>query len=202
MTEENGSVVVSVEGSLAGLRALREAVRQARLRGAPVVAVQTYQQPRSDGPSSRLWAANDMRGAGGALYVAARQDELDLERRWMIREKATTTAIQRAFQDAMGGLPRDVRVRPAAVPGRIGPVLVGMAYRDEDLLVIPADRRRRGRLRTLQHYCTTRARCAVLVVPPHELAREYDGSWHLWQRRLRGLTGTLPPPTRHLMGRD
>jgi nucleotide-binding universal stress UspA family protein len=191
-----GRVIVNVDSSLSGLRALREAIAQARLRGIPVLAVRAYPKPRTDGISSRLWAANDLRGSG-AFYVASKRAETELHRQWMVSERQTTAAMEQAFEQAMGGIPRDVRVRLAAVPGHLAPTLVSMANRDEDLIVVPMVQR--GRLHwtraALPRYCTARARCAVLVVPPHELAREFGGSWHLRPRRLHKITSDFPPPS-------
>ncbi len=210
MAEEStrGRVVVHVQGSLAGLRALREAVTQARLRGGELIAVRTYDPPRaSTAPMTFAWAANDVHGIGSIRATMQREDA-ELRRQWTVCERQATSLMHQAFNDAMGGLPRDVRVRLTALPGRsghAGRALLSMAYRDDDLLVVAADRRRRIFRRSTRRYCAARASCPVLQVPPNELARDLGGRWRLWREALRlrhkthYLTGarqtsSVPPP--------
>src|SRR4051812_47328415 len=78
-------VIVGVEESVAGLRALRSAVAVARRRDANLYAVRagTFASPRL-GQEPGNW-------------------QVDIE-----REAAAT--IQRAFGAAMGGIPRDVEI--------------------------------------------------------------------------------------------
>ena len=141
-------VIVGVDGSLAGLRALRLAVAEARRRGAPMVAVRSWNLDPAWGASPPVW-----------------YDELKAD---------AARVIVQAFEDAMGGFPPDVQLSTLAVRSAPGLALVGVADRDDDILFVGAQRH--GRLRRLMHRCTARfcaahARCPVVIVPPHELAR-------------------------------
>ena len=92
------------------------------------------------------------------------------------RERATLQTIERAFDQAMGGVPGNIRVRPMAIFGVPGPVLVGIACQDDDLLVVgTSSRRLRPFRRCVANYCTSHAGCEVLLVPPNDFAREVDG---------------------------
>jgi nucleotide-binding universal stress UspA family protein len=142
-------VVVGVEDTLAGLRALRVAVAEARRRGAALHALRawTFTPSRSGGP--------------GAWY-----DEM---------QKVAADKVVAAFDKAMGGLPRDVEVVSGTLVGPPGSALVDYAHRDDDLLVVGATRGNRlvRLLRaSVPRYCVAWARCAVLVVPPDTFARQ------------------------------
>ena len=102
---------------------------------------------------------------------------------WELREREVTDEIREAFVEAMGAVPSDVTVRPVAYSGTPGQALVGLAHHENDLLVVGADRPRWYRLPTdsVGYYCCTRARCPVLVVQPHEWAR--DIARRRWWRR-------------------
>jgi nucleotide-binding universal stress UspA family protein len=66
-------------------------------------------------------------------------------------------------------------VQPAVVRGDAGPVLVEVAARAEDLLIIGTGRRASvGRLlrRSAGRYCLAHAQCPVLAVPPSPLMEE------------------------------
>jgi len=153
-------VIVGIDGSLAGLRALRLAVAEARRRGAVLHAV-------------RVWNFNPAwRGTPAGWY-----GEL---------ERQATDELADAFAAAMGGVPSDIEVvkaTPMGVPGR---VLVEYAHRDGDLLVVGCSPRRwwqRLRRGSTARYCATRAQCLVLVVPLDEFAR--DVTRHGLRRAVR-----------------
>ncbi|MGA4838800.1 universal stress protein [Streptomyces sp. G45] len=160
MTEVSGPgrVVVGVsgaEGDLAGLAALRAGAREARLRGVPLVAVHAWEPPEGEG-----------------LYL--RHPDRAWARHWygVARER-----LERAFEEAFGGLPEGVAVERRVVRDRPGRALLGVARGEGDLLVLGAGgRARRGRVR---RYVDARARCAVLVVrgpaPPRGVRRALRG---------------------------
>jgi nucleotide-binding universal stress UspA family protein len=142
---------VGVDGSLAGLRALRLAVAEARRRGAPLYAVRT-------------WNFNPGWGAWGASPQAWLDDF----------EAEAVQVITRAFDEAMGGPPPDLLVGAVIVRGAPGQVLVELANRDDDVLFVGAQRRRGLRAR-LHHcvarFCAAHALCPVVIVPADAFAR-------------------------------
>ena len=137
-----GRVIVGVDDSPAGFRALHAAVAQARGLGRELIAVRAYPAPTVGGtpwqsppdwrlprvpqpPTSEPWQR---------MQAAGQEREL--------------SAVRRIFEQALGGLPQDVRVRSVASVGPPGPVLVALAYRADDLLVVgkrPGRRLRRLR---------------------------------------------------------
>jgi nucleotide-binding universal stress UspA family protein len=146
---ERSRVIVGVDGSLAGLRALRVAVAEARRRGAALHALRAWPYESSVGLVGDMWAR------------AARE--------------AAADAIVGVFAEAMGGVPDDIVVRGVVVNGSPGLALVGYADRDDDLLVVGCGQHGRlGRLlrRRVGRYCAVHASCPVLMVPPDAFARE------------------------------
>jgi len=141
-------IVVGIDDSLAGLRALRQAVTMAGRLGASLHAVRVLPlPPAARGPMQPTW--QELRDCGHEF-------------------------TDRVFATALGGVPPALTVEQVTVFGRTGHGLTGYAHRDEDLLVVGADRG--GLLRRLLHprvarYCASHATCPVLVVPPQELAR-------------------------------
>ncbi|WP_327002199.1 universal stress protein [Dactylosporangium sp. NBC_01737] len=141
-------VVVGVDGSMAGLRALRLAVAQAQLRHAELHAL-------------RAWTFRPKGRGGMAGY-----DE---------QEYAVYESTVAAFADAMGGAPADLDLVLGTVLGPPGKALVQYADREEDLLVVGSSQVRS--LRRLFHppvarYCAAHAACPVLVVPPDGFAKQ------------------------------
>jgi hypothetical protein len=97
-----------------------------------------------------------------------------------------TVTIDRAFAETMGGEPPDLEVQAVVILDPPGPVLVGYACRDDDLLVVGTGRRgfwRRLRGGSVARYCLARAACPVLVVPPPPMTRA--GSPRALLRELR-----------------
>jgi nucleotide-binding universal stress UspA family protein len=163
MSEVEGSrsekVIVGVHGSLTSLAALRTALQQARDRSAVLVPV-------------LVW------GPVGGEMAYRRAPCAPLLHLW--RENATER-LSTAFDEAFGGYPLDVDVRPQVVRGQVGPVLVQIAGDVNNLLVVGSGHRRvlsrrwRG---PATRYCLTHARCPVLLVPPPELLRDADRLLH------------------------
>ncbi|MEV0188844.1 universal stress protein [Kitasatospora purpeofusca] len=152
---DGARVIVGVSGSLGSLTALHRAVGEARDRGAVLVPV-------------LAWTP-----AGGEHNYRLRPCP-PLLRAW---EDMAAARLERALDQAFGGLPAGVRVEPQAVRGPAGPVLTGLADRPGDLLVVGAGRHGavRGAVRrmlgggSVGHYCLAHARCTVLAVPPSDI---------------------------------
>jgi nucleotide-binding universal stress UspA family protein len=161
-------VIVGVDESLAGLRALRSAVTEARRRGAVLHAI-------------RVWNFNPAwRGNPAGWY-----QEIE-------REAADT--LDRAFAEAMGGIPGDLKVVVGTPMGRPDRVLIEYAHDDHDLLVLGCSQRRWWRRllhRSTAKYCASRALCPVLVVPLDAFARtaSQEGLKRAVRRDLPALTG-------------
>jgi nucleotide-binding universal stress UspA family protein len=141
-------VIVGIHTCVSGLGALRRAVIEARLRHAQLVAVRAWNPPTTPGLAATTW-----------------RDELEAD---------AALSVERAFADAMGGVPADVDVQMEIIQGQPGPALVWVAERDSDLLVVGTCQRGwpwhlAGS--PVTRYCVQHARCSVLVVPPHELGR-------------------------------
>lgn len=159
-------VIVGASGSPGSLRALRHAEDLARNSDATLTPVLAWVPP------------------GGEL--AARQPCPGLVRIW---QDAAWQRLWAALEAAWGQIPADLSVRPAVQRGQPGPVLVALACRLDDLLIVGAGRRglaawpSRGRV---SRYCVTHAQCPVLAVPPATLAQEGRGL-HGWALRRRGM---------------
>ncbi|MEU7871787.1 universal stress protein [Dactylosporangium sp. NPDC049140] len=155
-------IVVGVSQSLAGLAALRHAVREARHREAPLYAVRAWALPSHwRGPAATAW-----------------QRELRAEARRYVVE---------AFHAAGAGS-SDLDVLVATPNGRADEVLVEAADHERDLLVLGGPGGRLGRWPGwIVRGCLATAACPVIVVPPphvlrstrrltrRRLARELDG---------------------------
>jgi nucleotide-binding universal stress UspA family protein len=138
-------VVVGVGESPAGLQALRYAVAEARRRGSVLHVVRVLQY------------GSDVYG----LYPSRLAED-------------ASGVIQRAFDEALGGLPPDLEAEMIVVDGAVGPRLVAQATNDGDLLVVGASSRHRWArpIFTVAGHCVRLALCPVVVVPPPALARE------------------------------
>jgi len=142
-------VVVGVDESLAGLRALRSAVEEARRRNAQLHAI-------------RVWMFN---GTARSAYQLIDQ-----------HRQAAIASVETAFVEAMGGVPFDLDVvLQVMAGGNPGQILVQAASRDDDLLVVGATGGSpllRFLRRSVPRYCVKKAGCPVLVVPPTAFARQ------------------------------
>ena len=155
-------VIAGVSGSLRSLGALRAGEAEARSRGAALLAV-------------LAWAP-----AGGEVAYMRAPCPL-LLRLW---EQAARERMQESFDAVFGGIPPDVTVRTMVVRARPGPLLVELADRPDDLLVVGYGGR--SRLGCTVHgsvtrYCLAHARCPVLAVPPPELITEVRPWRHHWR---------------------
>jgi nucleotide-binding universal stress UspA family protein len=161
---------------LASLRALREAVDEARRRAAPLTVVHVRPPAHLD-PSVGV--------AGVVPYPASwpsqpvGDDALDQE---------AGALISRCLEEGLGGVPRDVEVSSDVAVGRPHTALVKQVWRDDDLLVVGT--RSRGRWahpwrRSVSRYCAAHAVCPVLLVPPDSFARAARRESR-WYRPLLG----------------
>ena len=161
-------VVVGIDGTVAGLRALRSAVAEARRRGAVLHAV-------------RAWTfGTNGQGAWPGWIEDQRRLSVEL--------------IAKVFADTMGGLPVDVDLVAVSALGPPGPVLTDYAHRDDDLLVV-GTHRGTWLTRPLRHsvprYCVAHANCPVLVVPLDAFTRQAvsEGMGRAIRRELPELIG-------------
>jgi nucleotide-binding universal stress UspA family protein len=141
----SGRVVVGVKNTLGGFQALRYAVDQARQREAELLAVRNFQS------------------SSAALMVS------------IDNELATAAAehVIEVFTIALGGPPKDIVVRAQVIAGSVGPNLVRIANRPDDLLVVGGSGAGfrmplRGRVAA---YLARHAVCPVVVVPPPPVTR-------------------------------
>jgi len=147
-----GRVIVGVDASLAGLRALRLAVAEARRRGVVLHAL-------------RVWSC-DSSWQGGAAGCDGE-----------IGQQARVEALA-AFGAAMGAVPHDAQVLITAIAGRPWSALVDYAYRDNDLLFVGTSQRswwRRLFRPSTARYCAAHACCPVVVVPANSFVRSAAG---------------------------
>jgi nucleotide-binding universal stress UspA family protein len=110
-----------------------------------------------------------------------------------LRQACQDLACQR-LRDALiavwGEVPDDPLVQPRIERGPAGRILVALACRSDDVLVVGAGRR--GALARLafsrvSRYCLAHARCPVLAILPPTLARELGHgclAWVFWHRPL------------------
>ena len=157
-------IIVGVHGSLGSLQALRYAADEARERSVPLVAVTAWVPPGGD--------------------LAERRNSSPYLRK--IWREAAWERLRAAFDAGLGGVPADLHVESQAVRGETGPVLVEIADKPGDLLIIGTGRRAgMGRLfgRSVSRYCLAHAHCPVLAVPPSRLMEEMGHGLRSWQWR-------------------
>jgi nucleotide-binding universal stress UspA family protein len=151
-------VIVGTCGSPGSIRALRYAREQAASADALLVPALAWVPP------------------GGDL-ADRRAPSPVLRRVW---QEAAWERLWSSIEAAFGGPPKGVEMRPVAVRGMPGEVLVSLAGPD-DLIVVGAGQR--GQVARLWHgqvarYCVARAACPVFAVPPSPLvgyARRWTG---------------------------
>jgi nucleotide-binding universal stress UspA family protein len=152
-----GRVVVGVSGSPGSLQALRFAVGHARAFNATLVPVIAWEPPGGDSANRRF-----------PSYLA---DE------WATAAEAR---LLNAFDEGLGALPPDLPTQPLVIRGPAKRVMVAVAERDNDLLVVGAGHRgflHRAWYGSVPRYVLAHAPCAVITVPPSQLATEARRSW-------------------------
>jgi nucleotide-binding universal stress UspA family protein len=156
MVDGDGSrIFVGVHGSVGSLHALRCAVAEARRRDAVLYSVIAWTPP-------------------GGEMLDRRSSDPHLRRVWV---SCALRVLRGAWQDALGGIPDDVRVFLRAHRGQPGWVLSGLADSEDDLIVVGTGRSsllHRVTHHSVARYCCAKAVCGVLVVPPPALARTLD----------------------------
>ena len=162
-------VIVGASGSPGSLRALRHAEDLARHSVATLIPVLAWTPP------------------GGDL-AARRQPCPTLIHVW---QEAAWERLWATLDVAWGELPADLPVQPVVQRGQPGQVLVEVARRPDDLLVVGAGRR--GVLARMWYakvgrYCLAHAQCPVLAIPPPALANELGHARLAWAFRHRPLT--------------
>jgi nucleotide-binding universal stress UspA family protein len=145
-------VFAGASGSPGSLRALRYARDLAAVSDATLIPVHAWLPPGGDMADRR--APNPI-----------------LRKVW---QEAAWERLRNAIDAAWGGPPDDIEMCPVTIRGGAGEVLVGLASRPDDVIVIgagrrgPVARRIHGRV---ARYCLANAGCPVLAVPPSDLAR-------------------------------
>ena len=173
-TRALGHVFVGVDGSLAGLRALRRAVTEARLRGSDLYVVRA--RPEAATTAHQVSPAHP---AAQGVTPTTPGDWLDA---------AAIRIVNTSMQQALGGRPTDITVHCTVAVGRPGPVLASLGWRDDDLVVVGSDGGSRWRHplhRSVGQYCVRHSHCPVLVVPPDSFAREMHETGGLHRGALR-----------------
>jgi hypothetical protein len=128
------TVIVAVMDSMAGLRAIREAVAQARIRGARLTAISSYPEPRLDSaPYHELAIKYQMRGI--ALYDADSIAHEQISQSRHIAEHKAIDEMREKFDAAVGGVPRDIPVQMLATTDRLHASLISHVHGDDDLIV-------------------------------------------------------------------
>ncbi|MFF3748522.1 universal stress protein [Streptomyces kronopolitis] len=159
-------VIVGVSESPAGLAALRHAVAEARRADCVLIPVLAWTTP----------------GGETAYYQYPVPSAL---REWqMLARKRLDTA----FEEAFGGFPTDLVIRPIVPRAPAGTALVEIAGAPGDLLVVGAGRRhwaRRLVRSSVTRYSLAHAKCPVVAVPPPELLGEVSFKARTL-RRFRG----------------
>lgn len=164
-----GRLIVGTSGSPGSLRALRYGEFLARAHEALLIPVIAWEPPGGE-RAERIQPSSYLR-----------QECLDLARK----------RLRDALIAVWGEVPDDPLVEPHVERGPAGWVLVNLASRPADVLVVGAGRR--GvlgwmALSRVTRYCLAHAQCPVLAIPPPELARELAHGRFTRMLRHRPLT--------------
>lgn len=163
-----GRLIVGTSGSPGSLHALRYAEGLARPHGAVLVPVLAWDTPGGD-------------------YVERATPSGQLRQEWHI---LASQKLQDALIAVWGEDPGDPLVEPHVERGPAGWVLVNLARRPGDVLVVGAGRRgglARMAFSKVSRYCLAHAQCPVIAIPPPALACELRHSrlaWAFWHRPL------------------
>ena len=172
-----GRLIVGTSGSPGSLHALRYGEVLARAHDAALIPVLAWEIPGDN--RGRIQPASEL---GRACQDLACQ------------------RLREALVAVWGEVPGDPLVQPHVERGPTGWVLVNLACRPDDVLVVGAGRRGAlGRLAfsRVSGYCVAHAQCPVMAVAPPALARELGRGRLAWAIRRRSLT-----PERVLHDRD
>jgi nucleotide-binding universal stress UspA family protein len=144
-------VFVGSSGSPGSIRALRYAKDLAAVSEAVLIPVYAWLPP-------------------GGEVADRRAPNTILRKVW---QEAAWRRLWSSIDAAWGGPPEDIEMWPVVARGSAGEVLVGLANRPDDVIVIGAGRR--GPIARAVHgrvarYCVAHSCCPVLAVPPSALA--------------------------------
>jgi nucleotide-binding universal stress UspA family protein len=164
-----GRVIVGTSGSPGSLQALRYGEGLARAHGAVLIPVLAWELPGGD-------------------YGERVQPSGELRQVW---QNLACRRLRDALIAVWGMVPGDPLVQPHLERGPAGWVLVNLAHRPGDVLVVGAGRR--GTLAQMvfsrvSRYCLAHAQCPVLAIPPPAIARELRHGHLAWRLRHRLLT--------------
>jgi nucleotide-binding universal stress UspA family protein len=161
-------LIVGTSGSPGSLQALRYAEGLARAHAAVLIPVIAWEPPGGE-RAERIQPSGPLREACRDLVCKRLED---------------------ALIAVWGEVPDDPLVEPHVERGPAGWVLVNLACRPADVLVVGAGRRgvlARIALSKVNRYCLAHARCPVLAIPPPALASELRHgrlTWLFWHRPL------------------
>jgi nucleotide-binding universal stress UspA family protein len=164
-----GRLIVGTSGSPGSLHALRYADRLARDHGAVLIPVLAWDTPGGD-------------------YGVRVQPSGQLLQEWHV---LACQRLREALLAAWGEEPGDPLVEPHVERGPAGWVLVNLARRPGDVLIVGAGRRgalARMAFSKVSRYCLAHAQCPVLAIPPPALAHELRHNRLAWKLRHRPLT--------------
>jgi nucleotide-binding universal stress UspA family protein len=163
-----GRLIVGTSGSPGSLVALRYGEVLARAHDAVLIPVLAWELP-------------------GGEHAVRVQPSGELRQEW---RNLACQRLREALIAVWGEVPDDPLVQPHLERGPAGWVLVNLACRPRDVLVVGTGRRgalARMAFSGVSRYCLARARCPVLAIPPPELAREFAHGrrgWVFWHRPL------------------
>lgn len=163
-----GRLIVGTSGSPGSLQALRYGEALARAHGAVLIPALAWELPGGD-------------------YAERVQPSGELRQEW---HNLACRRLREALIAVWGEVPDDPLVQPHVERGPAGWVLVSLACRPGDVLVIGAGRRGalvRMAFSKVSRYCLAHAQCPVLAIPPPALAREIRHgrlAWVFWHRTL------------------
>ena len=163
-----GRLIVGTSGSPGSLQALRYGEAMARAHGAVLIPVLAWELP-------------------GGEYAERVQPSGELRQEW---QNLAWRRLREALIAVWGEVPDDPLVQPHVERGPAGWVLVSLACRRGDVLVLGAGRHgalARMAFCKVSRYCLAHAQCPVLAIPPPALARELRRgrlAWVFWHRPL------------------
>ena len=169
-------LIVGASGSPGSLVALRYGEVLARAYDAVLIPVLAWELP-------------------GGEHAVRVQPSGDLRQEW---RNLARQRLRDALIAVWGEVPQDPLVQPHLERGPAGWVLVNLARRPGDVLVVGAARRgalARIAFPRVSRHCLAHAQCPVLAIPPPALARELAHgrlAWAFWHR----------PPTPEQVLRD
>jgi nucleotide-binding universal stress UspA family protein len=166
-------VIVGVDGSLNSLRALREAVVEARRRDARLIVIHVRAPAHSSAPIGVIGILDPSPCPGQQTNCS--------------RDREAEVLIARCIDEGLGDKPADVELSIHVAVGTPHTALVHQVWRDDDLLVVGTRNRSRWAhpwRQSVGRYCVAHARCPVLVVPPDDFARAMRRERRWYRSRL------------------